>query len=200
MIIEILRPYILSFIVIFIAIDIFGNIPIFLSATEKFSHKQRKKITRESLIYAFLFIIAFIFIVRPILQLIGITISDFKIAVGLFLFVLSINLSLSKQVRLFGGGKHFHELGVIPIAMPIIASPAVLPISLIILDQFGILVIISALILNIFINWLILDKSEILIKVLGERGMRFISRTFEILLVAFAVMIFRQGIIETFFK
>ena len=60
MLLDILRPYILAFILIFISLNIIGNIPLFLSMVEKLSHKQKKRIVNESILYALALTIIFI--------------------------------------------------------------------------------------------------------------------------------------------
>lgn len=199
MLLDILRPYFLAFIPIFIAIDIIGNIPSFLSLTEKFSHKQKKKITRESILYALVLTIIIVLCAKYLLHIMGITVSDFKIAGGIFLIVISINLLLSKQIQLPLNKKHvIADLGIFPLTMPLIAKPALFVMALIILEEFGILIILVALILNMFLSYLALEKSQIIIKLIGERGIRAFSRIFEIILSAIAIMMIRQGITEIF--
>ncbi|MBL7197122.1 MAG: NAAT family transporter [Candidatus Omnitrophica bacterium] len=199
MLLDILRPYFLAFIPIFIAIDIIGNIPSFLSLTEKFSHKQKKKITRESILYALVLTIIIVLCAKYLLHIMGITVSDFKIAGGIFLIVISINLLLSKQIRLPLNKKRvIADLGIFPLTMPLIAKPALFVMALIILEEFGILIILVALILNMFLSYLALEKSQIIIKLIGERGIRAFSRIFEIILSAIAIMMIRQGITEIF--
>lgn len=200
MLIEALRPYIIAFIEIFIAIDIIGNIPHFLSLTEKYSHNQRKKIIRESVLYALLSAIIFILLCKYILKIIGITVADFKVSGGILLFLLAVRLLFAKQIQFFHAKKHTPDLGIFLLATPLIAGPALFIISLIILEVFGTLVMLIALIFNIFLDWFLLEKSEIINKFTGERVIKSLSRIFEILLAALAVFTIRQGIAETFFK
>lgn len=199
---EVFRPFILAFIPIFIAIDILGNIPLFLSISEKFSHKQKKRLIRESIAIAFILTIIFVSVGKYVFRIIGITISDFKIAGGILLLSLSINFLLSRQGTKFSyrGSRHMHDIGIFPLATPLIAGPALLTISLIVLENFGIAVALSALILNMLLAWVILDKSEIINKFIGEKGIKSLSKIFEILLATVATMMIRQGIMDIFFK
>jgi multiple antibiotic resistance protein len=200
MLIELFRPYIIAFISIFIATDILGNIPIFLALTEKFSHKQKQKLINESIVYGLIIIIGFVMLGKYVMSAVGITLPDFKIAGGILLLVLSINLLVNQGFGLFRGERRFSDIGIFPLATPLIAGPALFTISLIIQEKFGLAVLLSMLILNMAISWLILEKSHKVIKLFGERGTKSFSKIFEILLSAFAVMMIRQGIIEGFFK
>ena len=89
---EVLKPYILTFIPIFVAVDAIGNIPLFISLVEGTSKRQRRRIIRDSVTTATLVAILFVFIGKWVLRLIGITISDFQIAGGMLLFVISLRL------------------------------------------------------------------------------------------------------------
>lgn len=200
MLIEVLRPYLIAFIEIFIAVDIIGNIPIFLSLTEKYSHNQRKKIIRESVLYALLSAIIFLLLCEYVLKVIGITASDFNIAGGILLFLLSAGSLLTKQKQFSHGKKHTSDLGIFPLAAPLIAGPALFIISLVILETFGTLVILIMLIFSMFLNWFLLEKSETINKFFGEKGIGSLSKIFAILLAALAVLMVRRGIAETFFK
>lgn len=201
MLLTILKPYVSSFISIFIAINAFGKIPSFLVLTEHFSHKQKKKIAWQSLLYAFATTILIVLAGKLILWITGITPSDVKIAGGILLFVLSMSVILRGYALPTARTKKlFPDLGIFPIATPLIAGPALFTLSLINFDDFGILVLTTSLILNMFFVWFILENSDVIIKLIGEKGTAFFSKFAEILLSAIAIMVLRQGILETFFK
>ncbi len=199
MLLDILRPYILAFITIFIAIDVIENIPLFLTQTERLSHKQKNKTIRESIIFALVLTIIFILCGRYFFRIIGITIADFKIAGGILLLVLSVNLLLPRQTRFYYHRRHA-DLGIFPLATQLIAGPELLILSLLLLEGFGLPVTLVALILNMALASLALQKSDIIKNFIGENGLKFISQIFEILLAALAVMMMRQGALGIFFK
>lgn len=187
------KPFILTFIPIFVAVDAIGNIPLFLSLSEGLNRKQRKRIVLESTITATFIAISFMLIGKLILRLIGVSISDFQIAGGILLFVIASRLLLpgAKKVVTAGSSK---DIGVFPLGTPLITGPAVLTTTLIMLDTFSLWPTFISLLLNMLIVWITLFRADLILKVIGEAGTRAFSKIMYILLAAIAVMLTRRGI------
>jgi len=199
MLLDILRPYIIAFVPIFVVVDIIGSIPTFLTLGEKFSHKQKRRIVQESILYAFFLIIIIVLCARYLLGFIGITSADFKIAGGIFLIVISINLLLSRQVHAPHDKKrHIVDLGIFPLTTPLIAKPAVFVIVLVILEELGFLITLIALFFNLLISYVVLKKSLVIFNLIGERGIKAFSKILEIIILAVSIMMIRQGVVEIF--
>jgi multiple antibiotic resistance protein len=191
---EILKPYILTFIPIFVAVDAIGNIPVFISLVEGMNKKQRHKVIIDSVITATAVAILFMLIGKGVLRILNITISDFQIAGGLLLFVISVRLLLPSVQKTVIGNGHDKDIGVFPLGTPLITGPAVLTTTLIMLDSFGPLPTFVSLVINMLISWVTLVKADLIMKLVGAGGTRAFSKIMYILLAAIAVMMVRQGI------
>ncbi len=197
--VEILKPYLLTFIPIFVAVDAIGNIPLFVSLVEGTTKKQRHKIIVDSVATATAVAILFMFVGKWLLRLIGITISDFQIAGGLLLFVIAVRFFMpgtSKTILSDGRDK---EVGVFPLGTPLITGPAVLTTTLMMLDSFGVMPLFISLVLNMLIVWVTLAKADFIINLMGQAGTRAFSKIMYILLAAIAVMMVRRGIVGVLF-
>lgn len=194
------EPYILTFIPIFVAVDAIGNIPLFLSLVDGLSHKQRRRIIVDSVTTATLMAVLFMFAGKGILRLLNITIPDFQIAGGLLLFVISVRLLLPGAQKGALSDGHGKDVGVFPLGTPLITGPAVLTTTLIMLDSFGLAATFAALALNMLVVWFTLEKSDMIIKVIGANGTRAFSKIMYILLAAIAVMMARKGIEGVFLR
>ncbi len=192
--IEIFNPYIMTFIPIFVAVDAIGNIPLFISLVEGTTKKQRTKIIKDSITTATAVALLFMFVCKWILRLIGITIPDFQIAGGMLLFLISLRLLLPGAGKTFLSSGHEKDVGVFPLATPLITGPAVMTTTLIMLDSFGIAATFVSLILNMLIVWLTLIKADLIMKLMGQSGTRAFSKIMYILLAAIGVMMVRRGI------
>ena len=197
---NILRPYLLTFVPIFLAVDIIGTIPIFLGLTENFNARQKNKILTDSVIIATFLALGFVFLGKFILASLGITINDFKIAGGVLLFILSVYLLMPGKSRDFISQSMDEDIGVFPLATPLITGPAVLVTTMMLLNSFGLLATLTSLILNMALAWLILKYSDILIKLVGSSGVKALSKISYIFLAAIGVMIIRQGVAGIFFS
>lgn len=197
---DMLKPYILSFIPLFVAVDAIANIPIFLSLVEHSSKTRRHKIILDAVITATAVAIIFMIIGKWIFSLLGITIPDFQIAGGALLFVISVRLLLPGAQKSVLTSSHDKDMGVFPLGTPLITGPAVLTTTLMMMNSFGALATLVSLVLNMFFVWLTLVKADLIIKFIGPSGTRAFSKIMYILLAAIAVMMIRHGITGAFLK
>ena len=180
-----------TFIPLFVAMNVFMLVPIFISLTKEMSKQKRKVVVRDSIITAL--IVSFIFIAMGelIFRILGITADDFKIAGGIVLLVFAVHdLILSREERM----KPDPGVGVVPIGVPLIVGPAVLTNILLLTDHFGIVPTIISLILNLFIVWIALVNAEKMITVIGKGGIIGIAKVMALLLASIAIMMIRLGV------
>jgi multiple antibiotic resistance protein len=180
-----------TFIPLFVAIDVFLLIPIFISMTAEMSKKRRQAIARDSILTAIIVSLAFIALGEAIFRILGITGDDFKIGGGLVLLVFAI-LDLTQQTE--DRRKPDIKMGVVPIGVPLIVGPAVLTTTLVLVDHYGIVPTIISLILNLFIVWISLVNADKIIKIFGKGGIIGISKVMALLLASIAIMMIRIGV------
>lgn len=188
-----LKPYILSFIPIFVAVNALGNLPLYIALTEEMKPKARHKVILNSLIVATIIAVVFMLIGKVVLRLMGVMVSDFKIAGGILLLILSVHLLLpGKEKR----GRVTTDVGIFPLGTPLITGPAVLTTVLVLTDVFGLLPTAVSFILNMGITWLILSQADFFIRLMGQGGVRALSKVADIFLAAIAVTMVRSGIMD----
>ena len=197
---KILEPYILTFIPIFVAVDIIGTIPLFISLVEGMNKHHRQRVIAESVTTATVLAILFMFVGKWVLRLIGITIADFQIAGGALIFVISMRLLLPGASKVILSDGHNKDVGVFPLGTPLITGPAVLTTTLIMLDSFGIMPTFVSLAINMLIVWFTLAKANAIMKFMGAGGTRAFSKVMYILLAAIGVMMIRRGLTGFFIK
>ncbi|HOI29716.1 MAG TPA: MarC family protein [Melioribacteraceae bacterium] len=183
--------FLLTFIPLFVAIDIIGTTPVFLGFTEGISNYQRKKLIIEACLTAFIVALGFLFAGKAVLRFLGITINDFRIAGGLILLILSINdiLSSSENRR-----NPHTNIGIVPLGIPLIMGPAALTTIMILNDKYGFLPTITAMLANFIIIVSILTNAKWLTKALGEGGSKAFAKIASLFLAAYGVMMIREGI------
>lgn len=183
--------FLLTFIPLFVAIDIIGTTPVFLGFTEGISNFQRKKLIYEACLTAFIVALGFLFAGKAVLRFLGITINDFRIAGGLVLLILSINdiLSSSENRR-----NPHSNIGIVPLGIPLIMGPAALTTILILNDKYGFFPTITAMLANFIIIVAILTNAKWLTKALGDGGSKAFAKIASLFLAAYAVMMIREGI------
>ncbi|MBI4377589.1 MAG: MarC family protein [Nitrospinae bacterium] len=185
--------FLFAVIPIFVAIDVIAILPIFLSMTEGLRAGEKGVIIKQSVVTAFIVSLCFLGVGKFIFSVLGITVSDFKIAGGGVLFVLAINdLLFPENARRMQGS----SIGVVPLGMPLIVGPGVLTTIIILVDTYGYLPTFSSILINLFIVWITFNKSDMIIKILGENGAKAFAKIMSIFLAAIAVMMIRRGIFE----
>jgi multiple antibiotic resistance protein len=186
----------LACIPIFVAIDIFGVLPIYLDFIKDSKDAEEKNIRKNSLITAFSVGIGFLFLGRLIFIIMGISIYDFEIAGGILLFIISINNLLSGKSRLRASVDR-SDLGVVPIGVPLIVGPGVLTTLLILVGIYGYIVVTLSFFINLLLVYAVLKNTKIIIRFLGKTGSNAAGKIAALLLAAYAIMMIRKGIAET---
>lgn len=185
--------FIQAFVPLFVAMDPIGLLPLYMGLTEGIERSIRQKILVESIITALVIAIGFVFFGQYIFGFMGVDTNDFRIAGGVLLFCLA-TLDMMVGVKL--SGQVSDKIGAVPLGTPLIAGPAVLATSLILVDTFGLYATLLAMVANIMITWGILASSDFLARLLGQAGSKAASKVANLILAAFAVMMIRKGVIE----
>jgi len=181
----------LPFIPLFVAFDVLGVLPIFVSLTSEMEPRDRKKVIRQSIVTAFLVSLGFVAAGKFIFNLLGISVADFQIAGGALLFIIAIvDLLFPEKTRTFPK----ETMGVVPIGIPLIVGPAVLTLLLIIVQSYGYFPTLLCLILNLFIVWFVFSQAHRVLRWIKEGGAKGIAKVSSLLLAAFAMMMIRMGI------
>lgn len=180
-----------TFIPLFVAIDLFWLIPLFMGLTAEVEDARRKSIVMQSVLTALGASVAFVAVGEFIFGVIGITTDDFKVAGGILLLVIAVNDIMGGQERTRGLQE---TLGVVPIGVPLIVGPAVLTTILVLTEHYGVLATLTGLILNLALVWVGLLGAARIIKYVGFKGIIALSKIMAILLAGIAVMMIRLGV------
>lgn len=175
--------------VMFAVIDIIGNIPIIIDLKRKEGYIQSEKAT----IIAGIIMIAFLFIGKSLLNLIGIDVNSFAVAGAFILFFLALEMILGISIY-----KDDEDgavtASVFPIAFPLIAGPGSMTTLLSLRAEYHIENIIIAVILNVIVIYAVLKTSSRIERILGPNGIGILRKVFGVILLAIAVKLFAHNI------
>lgn len=191
------REFSQVFIPLFVAIDAFGLVPVFLAVTGRMTDARRRRVSFEAVGAALLISIGFMFLGNELFRLLGITDNDFRIAGGIILLVLAV-LDL-----LIPGKPAVHEdemVGIVPLAMPLIAGPATLTTLLVLASPppqgHGRALTCLSLAVNFGTLLLSLLSAGRIGRWVGINGLRALSKLVMVFLAAIAVNFIRTGIMN----
>ncbi len=187
-----MKTFWLCFVPLFIAVDAIGVLPMFMSLTQDIDSQRMRRIVLQSIVTATVVALAFLAVGTSVLKLLGITVADFMVAGGILLFVISMSdlLTSEKAQRTIDPD----SLGAVPLGVPLIAGPAVLTTSILLMNEHGVAATAAAIIINILIAGLVFFFSDTINHFLGKAGSKTISKIASLFLAAIAVMIVRKGI------
>ena len=193
-----MRPYIESFLPLFVAINPMGIIPIYLSVTENLTTAQRRRLTLQAMLTAVGLAVLILFAGQLIFSLLGITVNDLRVGGGLILLVLSISNLIFGDYRrrdpTEGGEEDVASIGVVPIGIPLIVGPAAITSILVSREAFGYLPTLSSLVINMVLVFLTLAASPYIGRFTGAAGSRAIAKVASLFLAAISVAMIRAGI------
>lgn len=192
---QLLNDFGLTFVPIFVAMDIIGTVPIVLPFTFAMEKKERSRVTRLATITAAILGIAFVLVGTGVFTFMGIEIADFLVGGGLILFLLA--------ARELVMGKMFNPqdvedgaLGVVPLGTPLIVGPAVLTTLLILIAQYNIWMVLFSFVVNLAIAWVVLSQAGRVAGFMGKNGLKATSKVIALFLAAIAVKMIREGIMQ----
>ncbi len=181
------------FIPLFVTIDPIGLAAIFLALGRNVPVAKRRKIATQATWTGGIVALFFLFLGRAIFLAIGIGEGDFQIAGGVILFVIAmreLTQTMSQEKDSLPD-----DFGIVPLGMPLIAGPATITTLLVISKSVGYGMTLLALAANLVLVALAFAQSERLERLIGQTGLRAISKIVALLLAAIAVHIVRQGFV-----
>ena len=202
--------FINSFILFFVTIDTIGNIPFFLSLTEGAKIKQRNQIALKSIVIAFFIMITFAYAGRYLLEVIDVSLDSLKIAGGIILMFLAIDILFEKRkkrrekrVEEALDEQSFDEIIVFPIAIPFIAGPSALTTVILLIGNYSIntefqIPVILALIAALAVSLILMIGASFIVKFIPRQILHATARVMAFILAALATQFIIDGIKASF--
>ncbi|CAN5891093.1 NAAT family transporter [soil metagenome] len=186
-------------------VDPIAVVPTYLVITQNQTTDQRRVTARRACTAATLILVVFALAGSRIFGLFGITMPAFRIAGGLILWLVAMdmlhgNRSTQEGAAEITEGQAKEDVAVTPLAMPMLAGPGAISTVMVLSGQArttGQTVIVYASIaVTLFISWITLRLAEQLVKRMGQTGIRVMTRIMGLLLAAIAVQFVITGVRE----
>jgi multiple antibiotic resistance protein len=194
-----------AFISILTIMGPFTVLPAFVSMTQGMSQTQRNKIAKKSMVVSASILIVSTLIGEALFELLGISLSSFRIAGGILILIMGINMLHAKRSGTrateeeISEGMEKNDISVFPLGTPLIAGPGA--ISTVILFSTGqhrgllyLLLIITAVLIASAIFYYLLRYSHLVYKAIGHTGANIMTRLMGLVLSAMAVEFIIDGI------
>lgn len=200
---DLLQFALITFTSVLFIVDPIAVIPTYLVITQGETATQRRDTARRACIAAALLLIVFALAGRLIFHLFGITMPAFRIAGGLILWLVAMDMLRGERRTQespveITEGKQKEDVAVTPLAVPMLAGPGAISTVMVLAGQARTatqhLLVYLSIVLTAVLSWIALRVGERLVIWLGETGIRVTTRIMGLLLAAVAIQFVLTGV------
>ena len=204
--IELFGSALVTFLVI---IDPPGCAPIFASLTSGASSAQRRAMAVRSSLIAWAILMFFALLGRPMLHALGISLASFRIAGGIMLFIIAVDMVFERRterrerrVQTFEQTPEVEDISVFPMAMPMIAGPGSIASAMLWVSRaetpVHIAIVLAAVTVVMLMTLITLLAAGPLMRLIGDRVEAAITRILGVILAALAAQFVVDGLKQSF--
>lgn len=211
---DMLALFLSAFVTLFVVIDPPGCAPIFASLTRDAPHGQRGSMAIRSTVIATVLLLVFALVGEKLLATLGISLDAFRIAGGIMLFLIALEMVFEKRTERREGRadeisrkaaeerRPIEDISVFPMAIPMIAGPgSIATVMLLVSRSHGLqqtFIVLAALAAVLALTLAALLAAGPLMRVLGPKLEAMITRVLGVLLAALAAQFVIDGIRTSF--
>ena len=204
--IELFGSALVTFLVI---IDPPGCAPIFASLTRGGSPAHRRAMAIRSSLIAWGILMFFALLGRPMLQALHVSLASFRIAGGILLFYIAVDMIFErrterreKRAEEIEGTKEAEDISVFPMAIPMITGPGSIASAMLWVSRaegpVEVLTVLAAITVVMLITAATLLASGPLMRLIGEKIEAMITRILGVILAALATQFIVDGLKQSF--
>lgn len=204
--IELFGSALVTFLVI---IDPPGCAPIFASLTSGASPAQRRGMAVRSSLIAWVILMFFALLGRPMLHALGISLASFRIAGGIMLFIIAVDMVFErrterreKRAHAFDQTAEVEDISVFPMAMPMIAGPGSIASAMLWVSRaetpVHVMLVLAAITVVMLMTLATLLAAGPLMRLIGSRVESAITRILGVILAALAAQFVVDGLKQSF--
>ena len=197
-----------AFVTFLVVIDPPGCAPIFAGLTRGATPAHRRAMAVRSVLVASAILLFFALLGEDLLRTLGISLSAFRIAGGIMLFLIAIDMVFEKRTERREtraqevSEREVEDISVFPMAIPMIAGPgSIASVMLLMARSEGLpesLVVLGALLLTLALTLAALLAAGPLMRLLGHKMEAMITRILGVILAALAAQFVIDGIERSF--
>lgn len=184
-----------AFVTLLFVMDPLGNVPVFLSILKSVDEKRRQRVLARELLIALVVLLIFLWGGSGLLDLLGLRQESVSIAGAIILFLIALRMIFPSPYGLMGDAPE-GEPFIVPLAIPMVAGPSALAISMLLVtsDPGRMMDWTIALVGAWAASAVLLMSAPLLLRALGNRGLIAVERLMGMVLVMISVQMFFEGV------
>jgi len=195
------------FLTFFVIVDPPGNLPIFIGLTQRFRHELKERISKRMTLIALTILLITTVSGGAILDFFHVSINSLRIAGGILLFIISVDILLGahgreEYRRRAEESAEVDSIAIFPLALPLYTGPGAITAGIVMysqaLDFISKIIVVASAILVYAIVRLTHIYSEWIIRLLGKSGADIVAKVLAIFLAAIGVEFVLQGLRDEF--
>ncbi|MCJ7421302.1 MarC family protein [Sphingomicrobium astaxanthinifaciens] len=197
--------FVSAFVTFLVIVDPPGNAPIFAGLTRDASAPHRRRMAIRAAIVAWFILLFFAYLGEPLLGALGISLAAFRIAGGIMLFMIALDMVFEKRTERrenraseIEGTPEAEDVSVFPMAIPMIAGPGTIAAIMLYMAEASSmaerLTITAAMSVVILLTLGALLAAGPLMKLMGAKLEAMITRLLGVILAALASQFVIDGI------
>lgn len=201
---DVLTFGLVAFSAIFFVVDPIAVLPIFLAMTANESPAQKRATALSAAITAGITLTVFAMAGSLIFRFFGITLGAFKIAGGVLLFLVALDMMQARQSRTKSTPEEEKEgiekadVAIIPLAIPLLSGPGSIATVMVLMSRHTAFVytipVFVSILLTTMLTWLMLRGAEWIERRLSKTFMNVVMRVMGLILAAISVEFVIAGI------
>lgn len=188
---------------VFVIVNPFGNVPLFISLTSRLTTQERRHAIIKSIVIATAILLVFALIGKTLFDLLNVTLSSLRVAGGLLLLAIAFDMLMGKSpASKIDESEERESVAVTPMATPLLAGPGAMSTVMILMNEAQTPVLKGSIMVAILIamaaTFLILINSETVYNIIRKDGSRVLTKIMGIVLATIAIEMIIHGILIAF--
>ena len=192
---------------LFVIVNPFSTASVFLTITRGDSKEKKRLMAKKASITALVVLIVFALIGSSILNFFSITVEAFKIAGGIIIGGVGMNMIRAKREHLptekeKQDASDKEDISIIPLAIPMLSGPGSITTAIVLAGEasgmLNLFALLAAILVVCLLSYFILTQASVIDKFLGETGRRVIDRIMGLIVLVVGVQFIINGVTEVF--
>ncbi|HTU44990.1 MAG TPA: MarC family protein [Bryobacteraceae bacterium] len=195
-----------ALVAVFFIIDPFAATPAFLAMTAGCSRVRREQMARRASLTCVVILSVFATVGKYLFRLFGISLPAFKLAGGLLLLLVALDMLQARRSRTRETPEEqtdacgTEDVGIIPMGIPMLAGPGSISTVMVLVGQApswrDAIPVLVAIIITSAICYFVLASADRVEAILGEIGIRVLTRLMGLVLTAIAFQFFVSALVD----